>query len=1001
MTKKKTSVSTDGLPPTSDYRHAAKRTNIPSATMAGEGEIPKTKRVKYAYSPHLDPVLRFDPTGNSDKVKELVEKVARKEPLTEVEINVLRGIAEHWSQPWLEWANKQEEHQRRHFTVNPVALHIHERISAQAVIRNALREDAERSLFADPQQAYSEAVQFYKHNVDWANRLILGDSLEVMTSLAHRENLAGKVQMIYIDPPYGIKFRSNFQGETGSRSVGERDEDVTREPEMLKAYRDTWQIGGHSYLTYLRDRLRLARDLLAETGSLFFQISDEQVHRARELLDEVFGAANFMSHIVFTKTTGLDSSHRLSGRFDHLLWYSRDTKSVFYQPVFDRRSEGVDAGFSLVEKPSGERMSVTAATAVGLTGLRCAKSEDITKPGPGAKYSIEAMGRIFTPGNRWWGTPKDALERVGRSGRTLASGSVLRFVRYADESGGKKVTNLWDGFAGAGEPLYVVQTGHEIVARALLMTTIPGDLVLDPTCGSGTTAWTAEKWGRRWITADTSRIAIAVARQRLLTATFPHYRTRGGAVGALASENPRTGFIYAAIPRVTLATVAQNQNLDPIFAKHEPILAAALVTTNSALSKVTASLCEKLKSKLAEKENREKKKSITDADRRRWLLPPANRDPKEKLTVDATFTGWYDWEVPFDTDPDWPRDLQDAVTNYRKAWRAKMDEVNACISASAEQEDMVDQPEIVKKVVRVSGPFTVEGVIPEELSITETGIADLTPNEFEDDAVGVEQQNVRAYLLGMLDAIKHDGVLFPNNLKRMFSRVDPLFIDGSTSGLHAEAAWTDEDDATVGIAFGPQYGPVTAQQVEALIRDARRYKHLVIAGFSFAPEASLIIEGSKHPSLKIHMAHIRPDMNPGMSGLLKETPNSQLFTVFGLPAIEVHHKGDEFTVELKGVDVYDPVANVVRSTKAEKVAGWFLDSDFDGRCFCVCQAFFPDRDAWEKISKALGDAADGDAFEAFRGTLSLPFEKGKHSQVAVKVIDPRGNEVMTVRKLGG
>ena len=1009
MGRKKIQPSSVGLPPTADYRHSAKRTNIPSATMESEGEIPKTKRVKYAYSPHLDPVLRFDPTGNSDKVKELVEKVARKESLTAVEIEVLRGIAEHWSKPWLEWANKQEEHDRGQFSVDPVALHIHERISAQAIIRNALREDAERSLFGNPEQAYSEAVQFYKHDVDWANRLILGDSLQVMSSLAHRENLAGKVQMIYIDPPYGIKYGGNFQPEIGSRHVSEKDDrDLTREQEMVKAYRDTWRLGKHSYLAYLRDRLRAARELLSESGSVFVQIGDENVHVVRAVMDEVFGEDNFIAQIAFTKTGGFASDF-FTGVFDFLLHFGKCRAHTKFRRLFSEKAASKSGlgNYGIVEEPDGRQRTISrtekedpsqlplGSRLFGLHSLTSGGGTALDQP-----YVFQGVEYNLKAGDNWKASYSKGLDRLVKAGRIGGTLKRIGYRRYFDDFPKIELNNLWSDTRGEMDIRFVVQTSERIVERCILATTDPGDLVLDPTCGSGTTATVAEQWGRRWITIDTSRVAVSIARQRILTSKFNHYRTKDGPIGSLGAENPASGFKYKTIPHVGLKSIANDTNLDPIFANHEPILAVALAAANNALSKVTASLCEKLKAKLAEKEKLEKKKSITDADRRRWLLPPGNRDPKEKLTVDMSFQGWYDWEVPFDTDPDWPKDLQEAVTNYRKAWRSKMDEVNACINANAEQEDLVDQPEVVKKVVRVSGPFTVEGVIPEELSITENGIADLTPNEFEDETEVSEQQNVQAYLKGMVGAIKKDGVLFPNNKKRTFARVDPLIAEGTTNSLHAEAAWEGEDDATVGIAFGPQYGPVTAMQVEDLIRSARRYAHLVIAGFSFAPEASLIIQESKHPKLQIHMAHIRPDMNPGMNGLLKETPNSQLFTVFGLPAVTTRKTKDgEYIAELEGVDIYDPVANTVRSTKAEKVAAWFLDSDFDGRCFCVCQAFFPDRDAWEKISKALGSAADVDAFESFRGTNSLPFEKGKYGQIAVKVVDPRGNEVMTVRKL--
>jgi adenine-specific DNA-methyltransferase len=547
------------------------------------------------------------------------------------------------------------------------------------------------------------------------------------------------------------------------------------------------------------------------------------------------------------------------------------------------------------------------------------------------------------------------------------------------------------------------------------MTTDPGDLVLDPTCGSGTTAFVAEQWGRRWITIDTSRVALSIARQRLLTAKFDHYRTTAGPQNALGAENPGSGFKYKTVPHITLGAIAQNQNLDPIFAKHEPVLAAKLKAANEALASVPASLRAKLKERLEAKVKAEKLRSITDADRRRWILPPDNRDPKEKWTVDAKFAGWYDWEVPFDTDPDWPKPLQNALTAYRAAWRAKMDEINKCISDNAEQEELVDQPEVVRGVVRVSGPFTVEGVIPEELSLTEEGVVtDLTPNEFESeeqrDADRSRQQNAIAYIQRMISKIAADGVTFPNNRRMQFSKVESLVDDGEMSGVHARAIETGKDDATVGIIFGPEFGPVTAQQIEAAVRRAKYYDDIIIAGFAFAPEATAEVENigsSKSTKARLHLAHMRPELNSTMDALLKQDTkgsNQQLFTVFGLPAVTVEAVGEdggdgEFTATLDGVDIFDPVQSTVTSTKGEKVSAWFLDSDYDGRCFCACQAFFPNQDAWEKIARALGSSADPEAFAAFKGRTSLPFKAGSHRRIAVKAIDARGNEVMTVKSL--
>ncbi|MBM3595507.1 MAG: hypothetical protein FJX31_06945 [Alphaproteobacteria bacterium] len=459
---------------------------------------------------------------------------------------------------------------------------------------------------------------------------------------------------------------------------------------------------------------------------------------------------------------------------------------------------------------------------------------------------------------------------------------------------------------------------------------------------------------------------------------------------------------------MTLGSIANNHHLDPIIEKHAPLIQRALDAANSALRATSESIRNSLRRKY---EAAQASGKATDADRRRWILPPDNRDPKEKWTVDAKFSGWYDWEVPFDTDPDWPKPLQDAVTAYRAAWRAKMDEVNTCISNNAEQEELVDQPEVVKGVVRVSGPFTVEGVIPEELSLTEDGaVTDLTPNEFEAeeklDADRSRQQNAVAYIQRMIEKIRMDGVTFPNNKRMTFTKVESLVDGGEMSGVHASAVEEGKEDATVGIIFGPEFGPVTAQQIEAAVRKAKYYDDIIIAGFAFAPEATAEVENireSRSTKARLHLAHMRPELNSTMNDLLKadtKGSNQQFFTVFGLPAVSVAAEGDgEFTVTLEGVDIFNPVGGTVSSTKGEKVSAWFLDSDYDGRCFCACQAFFPNQDAWEKIARALGTHADPEAFAAFKGRTSLPFRSGKHGRIAVKAIDARGNEVMTVKTL--
>ena len=467
-----------------DYRHAeAKRKNNLPAKIAAEGVVPLLPKAKYAYSPRLSPILRFDPTGLPDKIVELVHEAQRR-PLTSDETDLLLdALRDH--EPWLEWAEKQEQHKKGFFEVDPVALHIHERVSARAILRIAARQDVERSLFADPEQEYQEVVQFYQHDIDWTNRLILGDSLQVMSSLARREDLAGKVQMIYIDPPYGIKFASNFQPQIGKRDVKDREQDLTREPEMVKAYRDTWHLGVHSYLTYLRDRLIVARELLADTGSIFVQIGDENVHRVRLLMDEIFDPTNFVSQITFRKTLPLGSSG-LGGIYDILLWYSKDKDVVKYRQILLEKDFGIGTAYKLVEEPSGHRRSMTKQELVG-TGIPTANlvftadkldSSGYTKS---CYYEIDFNGKTYPPGRKSWRTNQDGMKRLILANRVIVPKEKPRFVMYHQDFPYQELNNMWTDTLGATDIEYVVQTATKVIERCILMTTDPGDLVLDPT----------------------------------------------------------------------------------------------------------------------------------------------------------------------------------------------------------------------------------------------------------------------------------------------------------------------------------------------------------------------------------------------------------------------------------------------------------------------------------------------------------------------------------------
>ena len=1034
--------------------YAAKRKNIPPAGLEAQGVVRETAPVRYEFNPHLPPELRSAPdAAAADRLPELLA-AARERALSEDEARLLAdALRRH--EPWLEWSGKRE---RPWFEVEPVALHMHERVSTQAVVRVLARQDVQRGLFADPQLDYAKAVQFYRHDVDWANRMILGDSLQVMASLARRENLAGKVRMIYLDPPYGIRFASNFQPRLGQRDVKDRRQDLTREPEMVKAYRDTWTLGIHSYLAYLRDRLAMARELLADTGSIFVQISDENLHRVRCVLDEVFGAENFCALIGYQKTGGF-ATDLLQRNFDYIIWYAKDKSRAKFVQIFSA-TEPTDKDatfFDAIEKTSGEVELVTASRSQRITQLK--DGERLFARNPcnsdgyveSLHYDFEFEGGTYTPPlTRHWTTVKEGMERLKSAGRLVRKGNTVRFRRYWEDYPASVVGINWTdtgtgGFVG-DEKTYVVQTDSRAIERCILMTTDPGDLVLDPTCGSGTTAYVAEQWGRRWITVDTSRVALTLAKHRLMTAKYDYYRLREPNADD-AARNPdgtwiaelddagrpaggRRTFDCRTVPHVTLRSIARNTSLDPVFARHEPLLAEALAALNREAAKVAPDAKRKLAEKLAARHRADGAQAVTDADARRWLLPDAPPDalapaparrPLKALTARQAAKyreriprgAWRAWQAPFDADPDWPRPLREALAAYRAAWRAKMDEVNACIAANADVEELVDQPAVVKGTVRVAGPFTVEGVIAvEEGPDSPIGGAPGELDAFAPDDHPADETaaNAEAHLDRILRLLKASGVDFPGNKTQRFERLDP------TAGaplVHAEGAWRNGAGAerSVAVSVGPEAGNVTAMQVEEVVRDANRrgYDDLVFAGFGFDAAAQDAIESAAHPKLRLHMALINPDA--AMADLLKTQPGSQVFNVFSAPRVSGptrQHDGD-YVVEVEGMDVYDPAANAILPTAGERIAAWFVDTDYDGRTFCICQAFFPDKSKWTKLAKALGGAGvvDEGAFEALTGLRSVPFPRpsrlgpGEPWRVAVKVIDPRGVEGLRVLTEGG
>jgi adenine-specific DNA-methyltransferase len=1009
----------DGATPITSYTHAtAERLNIPEATEA-KVKVTKDTKPTYRYSPHLTPKLQFDQTGSWDRVTTLIEKAIAGEKLAADEAAVLRAAVQQGSQPWTEWAAKQEQEGCGSFNVDNVILHVHERVSAKSIIAAVQRDEPEtHDLFARQKLNREQALQYYKHNVDWANRLILGDSLQVMSSLANREDLAGKVQMIFFDPPYGIKFSSNWQNEVGNCDVKDKDEDLTREPEMIKAYRDTWQLGVHSYLTYLKQRLLLARELLTMTGSIFVQISEVNLHRVRMVLDEVFGAENFCATICYKKP-GQRAAKLLPCLFDYVIWYAKDKKNVRYRQLYlekDLEGQGGDH-FNQVEMPAGNIRTLSENERKGvspISGRPVRRDVSMTSAGSQSgdgRFCFEGK-TYYPPSHKHWSASllDGGMNRLAKAERLVASSANIRYKLYLDDNRFMTLDNRWNDIGLFGESSYVVQTAEKVVERCMLMTSDPGDLVLDPTAGSGTTAYVAEQWGRRWVTIDSSRVALSVIRQRLLTAIFASYKTKdpNAGVDSAAPQNPAYGFLNHNFTKVSRESIAQNRNLDPIFAKHEPILTSALSELNSTLAGFSVgntAFHQILVRKLAAKVAAQGTRAISDADLRRWLLPGTNpalltfgtakqrAGWKESIPVGP---GWNEWEVPFDTDPDWPPTLCEALIAYRKAWKAKMEEVNACIAQCAEQEELVDQPQVIRGVTRVSGPFTVEGVRPEEMALGEDGkVFDPTNNNSEEETTG----NADGYIDLMVNLLRKDGVTFLGNRRAEFAVLEK----DTGKSYHAKGRWKGKEDGpdTVAVVFGPQYGPINAPLAVEAIESARAIKEMtdiVLAGFSFDAAAQEKAKQLDSPAFRVHFAHIRPDVSPGMQGLLKETPNSQLFTVFGQPEIQLLPAGDgEYKVRMDGVCVYNPLTGSIEDTSSKKVAAWFLDADYDGRCFCVSQAFFPDKSAWEKISKALGGSVPDGTFEAF--TTSWPFELGQHKRIAVKVIDPRGNEVMAIKTI--
>jgi adenine-specific DNA-methyltransferase len=860
--RKRTEKSANSKRRIEQYDHKGqRRKNNPPVGLVTEATDRDAPRRRYDYDPHLDPTLTWS------------------------------GKAEHLS-----------------FDVPTVSLHVHERIDPKSIMeavrrRNGTPAPIQGSFFESPEEnpPLREAIDFYQHAHAWSNRLIAGDSLLVMNSLLEKEGMAGKVQMVYIDPPYGIRYGSNFQPFVNKRDVKDgSDEDLTQEPEMIRAFRDTWELGIHSYLTYLRDRLLLARELLHESGSCFVQISDENVHLVRNLMDEVFDSKNIVALITFLKTTGATVNF-LPGTCDYLIWYAKDQSKAKFRSLFLNKTVGGAGatGYNRVRLPDGKRRQLSgeelASPNLLPQGSRIYTLDNLTSQSEGREkgegaacwFPVTLDGKTFRPSHQArWKTNERGIESLKAANRLEPAGDTLRYVRFLDDFAVYPITNVWADTTIAGyaaDKVYVVQTTSKVVARCLLMTTDPGDLVFDPTCGSGTTAYVAEQWGRRWITCDTSRVATTLAKQRLMTAVFDYYEL------AHPAEGVASGFVYKTVPHVTLKSIANNE-------------------------------------------------------------PPG-------------------------------------------------------------QETLYDQPKVDGSRVRVTGPFTVEAV-PAPTVRPLTGVAEPQPADASVARSGetLRQAEWRAELL-------KTGIRGKNNQMIVFSRVEPL---AGTRWLHADAESLPNDRGAdrvseprpsaerVVISFGPEHAPLEQRQVELAWEEARtlspRPTMLLFAAFQFDPEAAKDIDELTRE--KTGMTFLKVQMNPDLltEDLKKKRASNESFWLMGQPDVEVRgitkgeHRG-KLQVEVHGFDYYNTKTGEIESGDTRRIAMWMLDPDYDGRSLFPRQVFFPMADesgGWARLARNLKAEIDLERIEAYRGSVSLPFEPGAHKRVAVKIVDDRGIESLKI-----
>lgn len=903
------------------------------------------------------------------------QSVMRQEELAPVRLSFQKRDPD--LDPQLIWRGKYDGDDR--LTVQAPPLYIQEKVHPRALVQELIREtkaarpqpQEQLSLFADFNGIAPDAdkTDFYQHDQNWTNRMILGDSLQVMASLSEREGLRGKVQCIYMDPPYGIKFNSNFQWSTTSRDVKDgKADNMTREPEQVKAFRDTWKDGIHSYLSYLRDRFLLVRDLLTDSGSIFVQIGDENVHRVRALMDEVFGEENFCSQISF-RTTGGQSNSLLASSFDIILWYAKCRMNIKYSPLYIEKQKGSGGSgqYSLLEnrrelflpismtKEQKEHLSEIPDT------FKILAHDTLYSSGAPSNLDEQTFSykqyNLKCPDNNHWKTTRLGLIRLYHANRFLLSGKTLRYKRYWDDFPVMDMENLWADTGRSGfsdKKRYVVETTPRVIERCILMATDPGDLVLDPTCGSGTTAYVAEQWGRRWITIDTSRVALALARARIMGARYPYYLMTDSPEGqakeaelngrgpstAPTFNNIRLGFVYERVPHITLKSIANNAEIDVIYEKWQRTLEPLRATLNAQLGEQ-----------------------------------------------------WEEWEIPREADTAWSKEARDTHARWWQARIARQQEIDASIAARADYEFLYDKPYEDKKKVRVAGPFTVESLSPHRmLAVGADGelLDPAAPHEGADgrDFVGMILENLK--VAGVQQAHKDDKIDFTS------------LTPWPGAMICAEGRYNEgEAERRAGIFIGPEFGTVSRQDLVQAVREAADagFDVVVACAFNYDAHAAEFSKLGKIPVLK---ARMNADLH--MSEDLKNNGKGNLFVIFGEPDIsllpETDAKGREtgmLRVKVNGVDVFKPSTGEICSGEADDIACWFVDTDYDEESFFVRQAYFLGaNDPYKALKTTLKAEIDKDAWESLHSDTSRPFPRPEGGRIAVKVINHLGDEVMKV-----